>query len=246
MAHADPQHDRVTVASIGVLAGTVAPVAHEIVEHGSGCLAVGGHITLLTSIYFKCSGATGLTDVAGPIGSLALGLMAGAALNVFAPSSWARLFFVLLAVIGLGWFDGQMIYSAALNKDDWAFFTWSLHWPQIWRVLMVAAGAGAYVWSARLLAPFNKTGGLGLSLAAASASAALAGSLWAKAPLQSAVEGVAAVGLAPFILLWLMKRRRTKPEPAAADFRSWPWVAVAAASYALYLIGPSRGVGPLS
>ena len=247
MAHPQSHPDRLTVASVGVLAATVAAVAHEIAGHGSGCLAVGGRVTLLTSIYFKCSGATGLTDAAGPIGSLVFGLIAAAALKASKPSSWARLFLVISALINLGWFAGQMVYSATLNKGDWAFLTWSLHWPPLWRPVVAAAGVGAYVWATRALAPFRAVGGLGLALICATASAGLAGLLWPKAPLQSAIEGMAAVGIAPAVLLLLIKRRRIEADVAAPpSCRSWPWVAFAVGGYVLFLIGPSRGLGSLS
>ena len=240
-------NDRLTVASLGVLAGTLAAVAHEAVGHGSGCLAVGGRIMLLTSIFFKCAGGTGLTDVAGPIGSLTFGVITAAALKLFTPSTWPRFLLLMSALISLGWFAGQAIYSAALNRDDWAFFARSQGWPPIWRPIVGAAGACTYVWAARVLAAYSKSSETNAALTAATASAALAGLLWTKAPLQSALEGAAAVGIAPAILLLLSKRRRmASDESTPLGSRSWPWVAVAAASYALFLIWPSRGLGPLS
>jgi hypothetical protein len=45
----------------GVLTATLAALCHETLGHGLGCLAVGGRITLLTSIWFRCHGAKSLT-----------------------------------------------------------------------------------------------------------------------------------------------------------------------------------------
>ena len=103
-----------------------------------------------------------------------------------------------------------MVYSATLNKDDWAFLTWSLHWPPLWRPVVAAAGVGAYVWATRALAPFRAVGGLGLALIwRATASAGLAGLLWPKAPLQSAIEGIGG--------RWDRSRRSSPADQAPQD-----------------------------
>jgi hypothetical protein len=53
--------DLPTVVAAGVLTATLAALCHETLGHGLGCLAVGGRITLLTSIWFRCHGAKSLT-----------------------------------------------------------------------------------------------------------------------------------------------------------------------------------------
>jgi hypothetical protein len=68
--------DTVTVLAAGVLAATFAAVFHEALGHGIGCVAVGGHITLLTSIWFRCYGATSLTDAGGAIAGVIFGVLA--------------------------------------------------------------------------------------------------------------------------------------------------------------------------
>lgn len=60
-----------TVIAAGVLAATLAAICHETLGHGLGCIGVGGRITLLTSIWFQCKGATSLTDAGGSIASFA-------------------------------------------------------------------------------------------------------------------------------------------------------------------------------
>ena len=178
---------------------------------------------------------------------MAFALIATAALRFTAPTSWARLFLLTSSLIGWGWLAGQMIYSAALNKDDWAFLTWALHWPSAWRVVAMVVGAGLYIGAARLVVPFCSVSGTTQALAAGAASAALAGLLWAKAPVGDALEAFAAVGVAPAVLLLLIKRRKDKINTVAPTLRrSWPWITAAAASYALFLAALSRGLGPLS
>lgn len=247
MTPVEPPGDRFTAASIGVLAATLGAVSHELIGHGLGCLSDGGRITLLTSIYFKCAGATWLTDGAGPVASLAFGLISLGALKAIPQTGWLRYFLMVSALIGFGWFAGQAIYSAALNTDDWAFVARWLHWPPVWRLFAAAIGAGVYVLIARILARLSTPGELAMALAASAASAAVAGLLWMKAPIKGAVEGAAAVGIAPMLILLVMKRRQAEEQaPASPGLRSWPWIAVAAVTYGLFLIGPSRGFGPLS
>jgi hypothetical protein len=56
-----------------VLAGTLVALCHATLGHGIGCIAVGGHITLLTFIWLRCYGATSLTDAGGGIADVLLG-----------------------------------------------------------------------------------------------------------------------------------------------------------------------------
>jgi hypothetical protein len=58
-----------------VLAVTLTTVWHETVRHGAGCLAVGGRITFLTGVSFRCRGAMAFTDAAGPLASLLAGVV---------------------------------------------------------------------------------------------------------------------------------------------------------------------------
>ena len=70
-----PKDDIPTALAAGILAATLAAVVHETVGHGMGCLTDGGMITVLTSIWFRCQGAAGLTVAAGPVASAVVGLV---------------------------------------------------------------------------------------------------------------------------------------------------------------------------
>lgn len=68
-----PFDDLATVVAADVLAATLADICHETIGHGLDCLVDAGRIVLLTSIWFRCHGATSLTDAAGPLASLMFG-----------------------------------------------------------------------------------------------------------------------------------------------------------------------------
>lgn len=78
----DRPDDTATVLAAGVLAATLAAVFHETIGHGIGCAAIGGDVTLLTSIWYRCHGATSLTDAGGAIAGVMaiIGVLAYAAI----------------------------------------------------------------------------------------------------------------------------------------------------------------------
>ncbi len=106
------QDDSTTVIATGVLAATLATLCHETLGHGLGCVIDGGRITLLTSIWFRCHGATSLTDAAGPFASLVGGLAAFALLPRASGNRLMRFFLILFGAISLFWFAGQLIDHA--------------------------------------------------------------------------------------------------------------------------------------
>jgi hypothetical protein len=95
--------DLATVIAVGVLAATLVAVCHETLGHGLGCIVVGGRITLLTSIYFRCLGATALTDAAGPLGNFVGGIAAFALLSLRTSGQTTRLLLILFGAFNLFW-----------------------------------------------------------------------------------------------------------------------------------------------
>lgn len=239
--------DALSGMAVGVLAATVAAIAHEAIGHGGGCAVVGGRVSLLTSIFFDCDGATALTDAAGPLGSLLAALGAALALRVTRPGTWLFPFVFLSFVVNAGWFSGQLIYSAALDRDDWHYVARGLHWPAPWRFAAIAIGIGLYWGSLRFLRGWTlDRSNLRRSYTAAAGSAAIAGLFWSKAPFASAWEGALAVGVAPLGFL-LSAMRRSPPEGASAALpRSSGWVGVSSVLYVLFLAVEARGVGRLA
>ena len=64
---------RSTLVAVSAVSFIVACVAHEAIGHGGMCLAVGGRIRLLTSVYFSGTNGGALTDAAGPLMNLVAG-----------------------------------------------------------------------------------------------------------------------------------------------------------------------------
>lgn len=140
-------HSYSTLGAIAAVAFIVACVSHEAIGHGGMCLAVGGRVTLLTSVYFRCTNGGPLTDAAGPL----MNLIVGAACWLFArrrPSaSSSRLFFVFAMAFNLFWGAGYFIFSAITNTGDWAFVLrdLSLEPRWLWRLVMGALGVFIYI-----------------------------------------------------------------------------------------------------
>jgi hypothetical protein len=143
-----------TFAAIAAVAFIVACVMHEAIGHGGMCVAVGGHVTLLTSVYFHCTKGGPLTDAAGPLMNLIVGVVCWLLARKRPLISQSRLFFVLAMAFNLFWGAGYFIFSAVTNTGDWAFVLSGLSLePQwLWRLLMGALGIVIYVRSIRVVA----------------------------------------------------------------------------------------------
>jgi hypothetical protein len=249
-----------TVLAIGAAAASLAAFAHEAAGHAIGCLLVGGRVMLLTSINFRCQGATWVTDAAGPIGNLLPAV--GALVLLRLRAAWtapARLFLVMLGGINLFWFAGQMMYSAALETEDLWFVARALAWPRSWRVLASVIGVAAYAIgihelarAARaLIVPGQRSAALrrriGVAYLGAAASAVIAGLLWAGDPLGSALNGLLAVGVAP-IAFWLVVMRAQRLGPCQDETkpiaRSTFWLIVSLAIFLAFAATQGRGIGP--
>ena len=143
----------VTIAAIGLLAYASADIAHHAFGHGAACLALGGRIISLSSIFVNCSLRGAAIDLAGPFANLVLGLVAMLAARMATRASSAtRLFYILVAAFNLLWFALQLVFSAATRTDDWA---WAMHQFQVAEPIrygMIAVGALAYLLSVRAIA----------------------------------------------------------------------------------------------
>lgn len=240
--------DTVTVIAVGALAATVAALCHETLGHGLGCFGAGGHITLLTSIWFRCSSGSALTDSGGPIGNLVAGSLAVALLSYTRSSPTARLFLLLLGGLDLFWFTGQLMFESLTNThEDWY---WALQ--RGWRPVGIVVGVCGYLLARRLLAAVNrKQGGpqartIRLAYAAAATSAVIAGLMWRPEPLRSALEGFLVLGIAPLGLLSVARgagQGAGNDSGAGSVPRSWIWICAAAVFFGLFLFIQARGLG---
>ncbi len=239
--------DVLTVIAIGVLAASLAAVFHEGLGHPAGCIAVGGQVRLVTSIYFRCAGAKPLTDMAGPLGNLIGGLAALATLRFAKLTPRLRLFFFALTAFNLFWFSGQLAVQAATTTDDWAFLGRDLHWPEPLRLTLAAIGALSYDATRRLISSAAAQMGrktIPLMYLAALVSACVAGLAWAPERLGGFKEDLMALGVAP--LGSLLLRTAGADHLRQAVTRSWTWIATSAIGYGLFIAILGRGLGPLA
>jgi len=148
-------HRQVTVTAILVIVFMITCVAHEVVGHGGMCMMVGGHITLISSVYFRCTGGGVLTDAAGPMMNLIIGFIFWFLLRKWtAPPILWRLFLVLAMAFNLFWGAGCFILSAVTNTGDLAFVLRQLELEPVWvwRVVLGVLGVFIYRWAMRLVA----------------------------------------------------------------------------------------------
>ena len=66
MSLTENKNDSLTVAAVAVLAMCVVTFDHEALGHGSVCLALHGHILLLSSSLFRCDVRSGWIDLRVP------------------------------------------------------------------------------------------------------------------------------------------------------------------------------------
>lgn len=134
-----------SVSAIGLLAYACADVAHHILGHGAACLASGGRVVVLTSVFVDCTHKSMAIDLAGPSGNLVVGLLALLGAHLLRQSSPAtRLFLILVAAFNLFWFAGHLMFSAITGTDDWAWAMNELHATGLIRGSAILAGALLY------------------------------------------------------------------------------------------------------
>jgi hypothetical protein len=203
MSQKPSSDDMITVAACGVFSATLAAVCHETLGHALTCLAEGGQVTLLTSIWIRCQGASNLTIAAGPLASLVAGMIGLALLRRRNSNGAHRLALALFCGFNLFWFAGQLILHPLMDGDTWAILAHRLQWPWIWRPVTAVLGGLCYIAAALMIANILRNGrplasfSILIGYAAGAASASLAGLTWAALPIRSALEGFLALGIAP-------------------------------------------------
>mgnify|MGYP003634545076 CR=1 FL=1 len=255
--------DLPTLAAIGVLAALAATISHEVAGHSAGCLAAGGEIRLITTIFFRCTGGDAVTDLGGPLGNLALGLVA---LSLTASRRIVygemRLFLLIAGGLSLFWFFAQLAFNGLFQTGDWNFAAHQLGWPPLWRVFAVAVGIAGYDLTRRGLTRGMRTLSTGqdrtadrtrflvpwlAGLIAVTATAAL----FDGDRLRGIRDTVLGLGVAP-MGLWLAAflaarfgptgEERANPTPRR---RSWILAAVVAWVAFCVIVAPGVGPGPL-
>jgi hypothetical protein len=200
------------------VAFTVAAVGHEAIGHGGACVAAGGRITLLTSVYFRCSDGTPAVDAAGPLMNLILGAAFWGLARSRPHASPSRMFFVLAMAFNLFWGAGYFVFSSVTNRGDWAFvlrgFALEPRW--IWRLLMGVLGVFLYVRFVRAVASCAPPGlPFAIAWLVAGAVSCLAALCYAGPTLPALREAVQE-GFGAALGLLLLDRRHAARSPAEA------------------------------
>jgi hypothetical protein len=124
----------------------IADGVHEVIGHGTACLSHGARITLLTSVYFRCSTRTPFIAAAGPTANLVVAVLVWVVQRRYPIADpRLRLLVLLTFAFNLFWGAGSMVFHALTNQDDWAIAVASLEPLWLWRMGLVVLGSGLYV-----------------------------------------------------------------------------------------------------
>ncbi len=247
--------DRPTICAIAILAMCIVTTDHEAIGHGSACLAFGGHITLLTSVYFDCAHSAASFAAYGPVGNLLGATLAWLALKAV-PAAHARLRLLLLLIMafGLFWEAGYMLYAAVRDSGDYIFAARAIGgaapgWPL--RAALFAAGIALYGVAIRAtvsaLRPFAHRAALArLSWFAASIAAVMAAAFYAPDRLGAMGQAALEIGAGAIPLLGM--GRRLGGTGDAVIGRGMGWMAAALVLYAGFVATLGQGLpwGPTS
>ncbi len=243
--------DLPTLMAIAILAMVVSTFAHEAMGHGGMCLATGGRITRLTTVYFHCSPQTTLDTIGGPLGNLSMGL-AALGLRLALPTRFlrTRLLLTLVTAFSLFWEGGYLVHAMAKSDGDWFYVARdTLGQPETgWRiggaVLGVLLDVACAMITVRALRPFTDDAGRAQRVARWAWLAAAVMSVAAAAvyPDRDALKQAALeIGGASLPLL-ILTPKTGRAEPAPRLTRSWPWIAVAVVVYAAFVWTMGRGI----
>ncbi len=246
--------DLLTVSAIAILAAVIATVAHEAAGHGSACLAMGGHITELTNVYFDCSVHNILVPAGGPFGNLIAALLAWLGLRTLSSGApRLRLLFLLVMGFDLYWIGGYFLYSAFTGEGDNAIVARILAggFPPAARVVLAALGLIVYRValnaSGRELRVFADGGDrvrnlIVIAFVAASVSEAAASAFFAPDRLHSIIQGTLEIGAASVPMLFLPSLVRPENAREAPIPRSPLWMIISTITYVAFVATLGRGL----
>ncbi len=249
------RNDRLTVAAVGLLAMCIVTFDHEALGHGGMCLALGGHIRVLTSSVFRCDLRSVWIDPAGPFGNLLVGALALVLLGAVARrSAGIRLFLILIASFSFFWEAGYVIDAMRSRHGDlfWAAQDFLGEPSGWWRVAGALAGVGLYVfaatWASRALSALCP-GAAARSIArtawtAASLGAALAALAYSGEGLTDLRDAVLEIGASSWPLLIIPRSNGSAAQaaPAAVIERDWIFISASAVVYAIFVATLGRGL----
>jgi hypothetical protein len=249
-------NDWYTVAAIGLIAMCLVTVDHEALGHGGMCLAIGGHIKVLTSSVFRCNVHSVWIDPAGPLANLLAGTLS------LLMARWIprrlvamRLFLALVTSFSFFWETGYLV-KAMLDRSGDLYFTTEdlLGEPSLWwRTMGVAVGVILYLavarWASRALTGLFPNKDLARRAArvawvAATIGAALAALVHVGGGLTALRDAVLEIGAASFPLLFIARKSPvstvvSSPTPIQ---RSVMAICLSLALYVLFVATLGRGL----
>jgi hypothetical protein len=251
------KNDWPTVAAISLIAMCLVTFDHEALGHGGACLALGGHIRILSSAIFRCDLRSIWIDPAGPFANLAVGALSLVLVNVVPRRlAGARLFLILVACFSFFWEAGYVIDAMRVRYGDWYFAAQDfLGEPSSWwRITGALAGIGLYFvtarWASRALSNLwpraavargvARTAWAVASLGAALAALAYVGEGWDD--LRDAALEIGA-GSWPLLIIPSSDLQMEPALPAVLIERRWIIIGASLAVYALFAATLGRGVG---
>jgi hypothetical protein len=228
----------------------VATAAHEALGHGSACLLLGGRVTLLTSVYFRCAVESRLVSPAGPLGNLVAGIAGWAALRLF-PASWPRrkLFALLVVAFSFFWAFGYLVTSLATGNGDYAITLRDFPGNRgaLWNTAGIAVGAVLYLIFSRMLASAaarlfgeRATRLLQTAWIAATVAAVAAAALYAPGRNGAMLQAGLEIGAASVPLL-IPRRQAAGAGELPPIARGAGWIAAAVIVFAAFAL--TLGVG---
>ena len=249
--------DLPTLAGIGLMAMCVVTFDHEALGHGSMCLALGGHIQLLTSSLFRCDLRSKWIAPAGPAGNLIMGTLA-LILGRSVPPRRAslRLFLILVTAFSYFWEGGYVMQAMHRRAGDLYFAGQDfLGEPSLWwRVAGAGVGLLLYVatimFTARALLQLWPEAALARRASrtiwiAAAVGAVLAALTYRGAGFKDVHDTFMEIGLSTLPLL-IIPLRSAKPVPEAPPpliVRSPVTIAMAVVVFAAFTLSLGRGLG---
>jgi hypothetical protein len=261
--------DRLTLIAISALASVAGVGLHEHLGHALTCVLLGGHPTELGAFYITCD-YTGLSELrirlvalAGPMVSLAIGVVCFLVLRVRPPAKPNAYFFTwLLGTFGLMSATGYPLFSGVTGLGDFGTspdgFIYQVSPEWLWRIILTLIGTAGYlliirlavheidphisgvgrprIRYARLLVLTSYLTGVGVAIGI--------GLLNPHGPIIVVISSAAGTLGGSSGLLWMMQlldRERQVPEPGLVIQRSWGWIALGAVVTIVYglVFGPT-------
>jgi len=255
------KNDWPTIAAVALLAMCIVTFDHEALGHGSACLALHGHIRLLSSSLFRCGVRSDWIDPAGPATNLMIGTLALVCVR-FVPEKLLNLKLLLILITAFSYFwEGGYVMRAMLRRegDLYYFAQFLLGNVAVWeRGMAAGAGLALFIFAARRTSnvlsslwpdartarAVARTAWAGATVGAAIAALAYTGPGWAGNLRDAVLE----IGAASFPLLLIPSASRPNAavtaaaQPPAFIARSATTIVLAAAVYAIFVATLGRGV----